>query len=177
MPRAFSSVLCVLLQELDLELVYSDRPAWLLITSILTHHVTPVVRYHKKSNKSRDFYLIVYIFFILFYWCNISRWQLTFYIYIFRHNWCISGSSLRSAVRVWRGQCSFRLQGRWWPALRAIQDSSPTTLPPVNHAHMASIQMEQVERDSQQTTIIDFTHLWQHMHLCSISRWQHYMFI
>ncbi len=172
MPRAFSSVLCVLLQELDLEPVYSDRPARLLITSILTHHVTPVVRYHKKSNKSRE----LYIFFILFYFIDVTspddNWL---FIYIFRHNWCISGSSLRSAVRVWRGQCSFRLQGRWWPALRAIQDSSPTTLPPVNHAHMASIQMEQVERDSQQTTIIDFTHLWQH--ICSISRWQHYMFI
>ncbi len=59
MPWAFSSVLCVLLKELDLEPVYSNRAARQPITSILTHHVTPVVRYHKKSNKSRDFYFII----------------------------------------------------------------------------------------------------------------------
>lgn len=100
-----------------------------------------LVRKHKQKQP-------VYVITIKFWYKGLLSDSLINCLHLFsgvsRHSLCLSGSSPRSAARVQMGRSNSQPQVRWWPARPAIQDSSPATPPPVNPAHMASIQMEQV---------------------------------
>lgn len=69
-------------------------------------------------------------------------------------------------MRLWRRRSSSQPQVRWWPARPAIQDSSPATPPPVNPAHTASFQMEQVLPHTSNKLFINWMRVFSALHKC-----------